>query len=289
VTPQWLAARVRGETVAAESCSAWRLFEVAWDGNLSFTQGHVPGARYLDTRAFERAPRWTKVPDPELLQTLLDHGVRHDTTVILYGRNPLAAARVAHLMLYAGVTDVRLLDGGFSAWLSAACPVESGVPAGYPPARDFGARLPGCGQYLVDTQQVKRLLQQQDAVLVSIRSWSEHIGSISGYSTITAKGEIPGALWGRAGDDGDVNSMSDFQRPDGTMKPPHEILAFWQQAGIEPSRHTVFFCGTAWRASLAFFYAWLMNWERISVYDGGWHEWSRDPANPVDHGTRATR
>jgi len=29
------------------------------------------------------------------------------------------------------------------------------------------------------------------------------------------------------------------------------------------------------------FYAWLMNWERIGVYDGSWCEWSRDPANPV--------
>ena len=24
-----------------------------------------------------------------------------------------------------------------------------------------------------------------------------------------------------------------------------------------------------------------MNWERISVYDGGWCEWSSDPRNPV--------
>jgi thiosulfate/3-mercaptopyruvate sulfurtransferase len=24
-----------------------------------------------------------------------------------------------------------------------------------------------------------------------------------------------------------------------------------------------------------------MNWQRISVYDGGWFEWSIDPANPT--------
>jgi 3-mercaptopyruvate sulfurtransferase SseA len=29
-----------------------------------------------------------------------------------------------------------------------------------------------------------------------------------------------------------------------------------------------------------------MDWERISVYDGGWFEWSRDPANPVVRGVR---
>ena len=59
-------------------------------------------------------------------------------------------------------------------------------------------------------------------------------------------------------------------------------------AGIRPDRQTIFYCGTGWRASLAFFYAWLMGWERIAVYDGGWLEWSSDPANPtVIHGAGA--
>ena len=32
---------------------------------------------------------------------------------------------------------------------------------------------------------------------------------------------------------------------------------------------------------IGIFYAWLMGWEHISVYDGGWYEWSLDRANPV--------
>ena len=101
------------------------------------------------------------------------------------------------------------------------------------------------------------------------------------YSYIAAKGDIAGARWGRAGDDGDVNSMSAFQRADGSMKPAAEIRRQWQAAGITRGRRTVFYCGTGWRASLAFFYAWLMDWPQIGVYDGGWCEWSGDPANPV--------
>jgi len=84
----------------------------------------------------------------------------------------------------------------------------------------------------------------------------------------------------------DVNSMSDFHNPDGTMKSPTDICAFWGKAGIHSGRKTAFYCGTGWRASLAFFYAWLMNRERISVYDGGWCEWSSDPSNPVVSGMR---
>jgi molybdopterin synthase sulfurtransferase len=284
--PAWLAALVCGDSVIAAPSGDWRLFEVGCDAMTSFMQSHVPGARYLDTHDLEGGPFWNKVPDVELLRVLLANGVRHDTTVILYGRNNLAAARAAHLLLYAGVKDVRLLDGGFESWTAAACPVASGWPLQYPPASDFGARFPLHPQYLVDTHSVKKLQREKDGVLVSIRSWSEFIGEASGYSYIAAKGDIPGARWGRAGHDGDVNSMSDFHRPDGGMKPPNEILTFWEQAGIHSSQYTVFFCGTGWRASLAFFYAWLMNWEEIGVYDGGWYEWSSDADNPIATGVR---
>ncbi|MFD2273309.1 hypothetical protein ACFS07_25640 [Undibacterium arcticum] len=47
--------------------------------------------------------------------------------------------------------------------------------------------------------------------------------------------------------------MSDFHNPDGTMKAPNEICAFWGKAGIHSGQKTAFYCGTGWRASLAFF------------------------------------
>lgn len=61
----------------------------------------------------ESEPLWNKVSDAQLKAMLAKHGIRHDTTVILYGRDVYAAARVAQIMLYAGVKDVRLLDGGW--------------------------------------------------------------------------------------------------------------------------------------------------------------------------------
>jgi molybdopterin synthase sulfurtransferase len=30
--------------------------------------------------------------------------------------------------------------------------------------------------------------------------------------------------------------------------------------------------------------AWLMGWPRVSVFDGGWFEWSNDPDNPYEVG-----
>jgi thiosulfate/3-mercaptopyruvate sulfurtransferase len=271
VTPAWI----------AHHAGAARLFEVGCDTLAAYAAGHVPGAGYLDTTWFEHGPLWNKVPDAALLRVLLAHGIRHDVTVVLYGRNVLAAARVAHLLLYAGVADVRLLNGGFAAWQRAGLPVESGQPRPGPAADDFGAPFPARPDVLFDMDQVRGLLRHGQGSLVSIRTWNEYVGRTSGYSYIDARGDIPGALWGRAGDDGDVNSMAAFHHADGRMKPAADIARMWGSSGIHPGRQTVFYCGTGWRASLAFFYAWLMGWERIGVYDGGWCEWSRAADNPV--------
>jgi thiosulfate/3-mercaptopyruvate sulfurtransferase len=267
--------------VAGLADGACRLFEVGCGGQDAHAAGHIPGAGYLDTTWFEHGPLWNKVADADLLRVLLAHGIRHDVTVVLYGRNVLAAARVAHLLLYAGVADVRLLDGGFAAWQRAGLPLESGPPQQRPAADAFGAPFPARPDYLVDMDQVRRLLRHGHGTLASIRTWNEYIGRTSGYSYIPARGDIPGAAWGRAGADGDVNSMAAYHHADGRMKPAADIARMWGASGIHAGRQTVFYCGTGWRASLAFFYAWLMGWDHIAVYDGGWCEWSRAADNPV--------
>ncbi len=86
---------------------------------------HIPGADYIDTNEVESEPLWNKVSDEQLKAMLAKHGIRHDTTVILYGRDVYAAARVAQIMLYAGVKDVRLLDGGWQTGPTRDCPLSA--------------------------------------------------------------------------------------------------------------------------------------------------------------------
>lgn len=252
------------------------LLEAGCGGQAAFAQAHIPGAGYIDTNTIEHGPLWVKVDDAALLAVLLAHGIRHDSSVMLYGRNNLAAARVAQLLLYAGVSDVRLLDGGFDAWLAAGLPCEAGPARATVPASDFGAAFPGRPEYIIDTAQARALLARDDGILASIRTEAEHLGLTSGYNYISARGDIPGAHWARAGDNGDVNSMSAYQQPDGAMKPDSDIEQQWRAAGITRDHEVAFYCGTGWRASMAFFYAWLMGWPHISVYDGGWGKWSAD-------------
>ncbi len=50
----------------------------------------------------------------------------------------------------------------------------------------------------------------------------------------------------------------------------------WAAQGITRDKHTLFYCGTAWRSSLAFIYAYMMGWDRISNFDSSWYEWTME-------------
>ncbi|MGL4194456.1 MAG: sulfurtransferase, partial [Edwardsiella piscicida] len=284
VYPQWLHDLQRGQAVANPPAGQWKVFEAAWGAPKQYLLSHIPGAGYIDTNTVESEPLWNKVPDAQLKTLLAKQGIRSDTTVILYGRDVYAAARVAQILLYAGVKDVRLLDGGFQTWQRADLPVERGLPADPTPAADFGAPFPGDPQLMLSTAQARALLNRRDASLVSIRSWPEFTGVTSGYSYIKPKGEIAGARWGHAGSD--ATHMEDFHNPDGTMRAGDDIAALWRTWHITPDQQVAFYCGTGWRAAEAFMYARAMGWPRIGVYDGGWYEWSANPANPVARGER---
>ncbi|MFC2098737.1 rhodanese-like domain-containing protein [Bacteroidota bacterium] len=265
-----------------------------------YRMGHIPGAIALDTLELESPETWNRRSPKELEKTLLEKGITSDTTVVLYGRfsfpdnndpfpgssaGHLGAIRCAFIMMYAGVKDVRILNGGLLSWENAGYETISSesIPR---PEKDFGAKIPSCPELAVDIPEAKKLLKSSDGELVSIRSWSEFIGEVSGYNYIEKTGRIPGAVFGNCGSD--AYHMENYRNLDHTTREYHEIEEIWEEAGITPDKQLAFYCGTGWRGSEAFFNAWLMGWPRVSVFDGGWFEWSNDPKNPVETGLPST-
>jgi 3-mercaptopyruvate sulfurtransferase SseA len=82
----------------------------------AYRRGHIPGAIYLDTNTFECAPAWNVLPDAQLEQALLPHGIHSEKRIVLYGRDRLAVARTALVLTYAGVCELRIFWGGIEAW-----------------------------------------------------------------------------------------------------------------------------------------------------------------------------
>jgi thiosulfate/3-mercaptopyruvate sulfurtransferase len=278
VPPVWVFQLIYGQRPATYAGQEFALLEVGWKNATAYYTSHIPGARFFALHAYEQAPLWTRVSDVALEERLLVEGIRYDTTVVLYGRDTTAAARAAVLLMYAGVKDVRVLDGGFAAWSAAGYPIET--TAHRPdPVTDFGTMLPAHPEYLIGTEEAKALRAESNAVLVSIRSWAEQRGATSGYSYIQPKGRIAGDAWGHAGSA--PLRMDHYRNVDNTMRSYHDIAARWRAWGVTPNKRVAFYCGTGWRASEAFFYASLMGWTTISVYDGGWWAWVQDAANPI--------
>ena len=295
---EWLSQVLDGEKPDAAPGGRFLLFHVNFGVPEEYDEGHLPGALHLDTNLLENPVDWQRRTPVELGAALRALGIAHDTTVILYGRDTegdaaekwpgrragqIAACRAALILSYAGVADVRLLDGGYDAWVRAGNPLET-TPRVPTPIASFGVAIPRRPDLIVDIDEAKQILDAPDtAALVSVRTWEEHVGQVSGYNYIGAAGRIVGDVWGNCGSD--AYHMQHYRNVDNTMRAYPEIAANWADAGIAPDKWVAFYCGTGWRASETWFYASLMGWQRTAVYDGGWYEWSRDPvSNPIEVG-----
>jgi molybdopterin synthase sulfurtransferase len=294
----WLRALLAGESVEGGPTGHALLFHVNFGVPEEYADGHIPGAHYLDTNWLESPSDWNRRSPAELDHALRALGITADTTVILYGRdtegNPnekwpgrragqIAATRAALILSYAGVRDVRLLDGGYDWWVRDGNPLEltPNLPISVP---EFGAQIPVNPGFIADLPEAKAIIADPDgAALVSVRSWKEHIGRVSGYNYIEPAGRIKGDVWGNCGTD--AYHMQHYRNVDNTMRAYPEIAANWAEAGITPDKWVAFYCGTGWRASETWFYALIQGFERPAVYDGGWLEWSADPVNnPIETG-----
>jgi thiosulfate/3-mercaptopyruvate sulfurtransferase len=298
VHTEWLRALLAGERPETAPAGAFTLFHVNFGVPEEYADGHIPGALYLDTNWLEDPADWNRRAPDVLEMALRSLGITSDTTVILYGRDTegdanekwpgrragqIAATRAALILRYAGVDDVRILDGGYDWWVRAGYPLETDLrePSSVP---SFGVAIPQRPELIVDIDEAKEILADPDAAaLVSVRTWREHVGAVSGYNYIGPAGRIAGDVWGNCGSD--AYHMQHYRTVDNTMRAYPEIAANWADAGITPDKHVAFYCGTGWRASETWFYAYLMGWSRIAVYDGGWFEWSKDPVNnPIEIG-----
>ncbi len=296
VPAQWVKQLIDGQKYAHQTNKSYIIIHAHYRNRNAYLSGHIPEAVDMDTLALEAPETWNRRSHKELKQALESHGITADTTVILYGKflkpdnndafpgsaaGHIGAIRLAMIMMYAGVKDVRVLNGGFKSWESAGYPISTeDVPK--IPVADFGMEIPAHPEIIVDVEEAKQMIKAPDAELVSVRSWAEFIGEVSGYNYIEKKGRIPGAVFGNCGSD--AYHMENYRNIDHTTREAQEIAENWQEAGITPDKHLAFYCGTGWRGSEAWFNAWLLGWPKVSVFDGGWFEWSNNPDNPYETG-----
>lgn len=282
VPASWVNDLASGKKPEGYTGTKYKIFEVAWgeeSKDKDYLSGHIPGAVHINTDEIEEAPLWSIKSDSELSKFALNNGLTNDTTIVLYGTDPMASYRIAAIAKYIGVKDVRVLNGGFAAYKNAGYKLET-TSNKKQPVTHFGTAIPANKNYIVGIDKAKAAIADKiGSVLVDIRSWDEYTGKITGYDDLKYKGRPAGSVYGHAGSD--PNHLEDFRNIDNTMRNFNEVLAMWKENGITPDKNLVFMCGSGWRAAEVLIYSDTAGLKNIALYSNGWYEWSSNSSNPV--------
>ncbi len=251
-----------------------RLLDVRWalgdpDGPQHYLDGHIPGAVFVDLEtelADPPSPARGRHPLPELAhlqKCARSWGVREGDTVVAYdATGGMAAARVWWLLRWAGVPDVRILDGGLPAWDRAGGKVIAGEEAD-PEAGDV-VLTPG-NMPVIDADGAAGWA----GVLLDARAGERYRGEVEPIDP--RAGHIPGAL---------SAPTAENLTAEGTFKPLDELRSRFAEFGSGP---VAVYCGsgvTAAHQVAALAVAGI----DAALYPGSWSQWSNDPKRPAATG-----
>lgn len=248
-----------------------RLLDVRWtlpvpDGRPAYRSGHLPGAVYVDLDTELAAPPSTAgrhpLPSVEDLQSAArGWGLRTGDPVVVYDDNAgQSAARAWWLLRWAGLTEVRLLDGGLSAWTAAGLPLEQDTPAVDP------------GDVTLTPGHLPTLDADGAAVadlLLDARAAERYRGEVEPIDP--RPGHIPGAL-----------SAPTAQNvgADGRFRPAAELTERFTALGARPGEPVGVYCGSGVTAAHQALALTLAGLDPV-LYPGSWSEWSADPTRPA--------
>ncbi|MBO9513075.1 MAG: sulfurtransferase [Variovorax sp.] len=226
----------------------------------SFRDAHVHGAVHAQIRDVFASPpsaHTGNLPLPEidrLARTLDAWGADGDTELIVYGPSLALAARGWWVLRWAGLRNVKVLDGGLKAWASQGGPLAQGDAAPRPRSSGAPFSLSAGNMPSVEVAEVEAL--DERVLLIDARDESSFLS-----------GSIPGA----------VNLPSSEQwTPGSTLRTVEEVRALYAKAGVFEANDVVAYCGGGVLSALA-----VLTLSSLGVpsrlYVGSWSEWSKSP------------
>jgi thiosulfate/3-mercaptopyruvate sulfurtransferase len=254
------------------------LLDVRWSlagppGLDDYLAGHLPGARFVDLDRDLAAPPGHgrgRHPLPEagdFEAAMRRAGVSVQRPVVVYDAGGgLSAARAWWLLRYFGHPDVRLLDGGYAAWVATGLATSTDEPE--VEAGDFTV-VPG-GMPVLDATSAAQMAKA--AVLLDARAAERYRGEVEPVDPVA--GHIPGAR---------SAPTTDNLGSDGRFLAAAALRDRFAAAGVQPGGSVGAYCGsgvTAAHEVLALQIAGIS----AALYPGSWSEWVSDPARPVATG-----
>lgn len=192
----------------------------------AYRRAHIPGALgYPSSQFLKDEASFIIGPEAftELMQAL---GVNNDTLVIAYdGSSGLFASRLWWALQYYGHSQVKLLNGGWDAWVAEQRPIA--IAPTEPEHGTFQAQVQDT--WLARLDYVKESIGHPERVLLDVRSDSEWTGA--NPMGTNRGGHIPGAAhleWNKT-----VESTTK------KFKPAAELRTLFAGVGVTPDKEVV--------------------------------------------------
>lgn len=252
-----------------------RLLDVRWQlggppGIDQFRTGHLPGAVYVDLDTELAAPPSAadgRHPLPavaDLQAAARGWGLRQGEPVVVYDEaGGVSASRAWWLLRWAGVADVRLLDGGLRAWTAAGLPVATDEPDVDP----GDVELTGGGMPTIDADGAAGW--SQDGVLLDARAAERYRGEVEPIDS--RAGHIPGAV---------SAPTADNLTAEGTFLPADDLSRRFAALGAAAGADVAVYCGSGVTAAHEAVALTIAGHTPV-LYPGSWSQWSGDPERPV--------
>jgi thiosulfate/3-mercaptopyruvate sulfurtransferase len=238
--------------------------------------GHIPGAVHATWHEFsdpQAVPKGLLDPDlSRLEQKIRALGINHDSDIVIYS-NPFDnwgdEGRMFWMLEYLGLTNIRILDGGWVKWTAEKRPYDHGAVTVAP--GDFHVKPRP--ELIVYKDELKKLVKRPhpETILADARSLEEYVGKeVAG---IPRPGHIPSA----------VNvPWNAFLNPDATVKDAETLRAALEERGLHESHEVICYCTGGVRSAWLYVVLKLAGYHKVRNYPGSWWEWSRDFAAPVE-------
>jgi thiosulfate/3-mercaptopyruvate sulfurtransferase len=216
-----------------------------------YLQGHIPGAAYFNHEKFSDPSKnyeYMLLPDDKLAAQIGDIGISNDTEVIVYACGMLPyAARAWWVLRYAGHNNVRVLNGGLSAWKEAGGAIEQ-EPRQYEPMVFHPQFSPNM---FADKEEVMEALKNSDVSVVDVLPPESYEGAhITGSTCLSAM---------------DLMQGMDYFLPDDQL-----ALRLQEKSGY---KHIITYCGGGIAAVINAMAHYMIGQENVAVYDGSLFEW----------------
>lgn len=236
-------------------------------GEAAYMDGHLPTAELGQMGKWSKAINEGKA-DAAFWKTALQLvGVTPKVPTVVYGADIKEVCRAWWLLKYAGVEDVRVLNGGVDGFVAAGGKLDKAVIRHGVPFHDWKPVT----ERLALKSDVLTTVKDKASQIIDARSAGEY----SGTETLAKKGgHVPGAK---------PLEWVDFLDPKTKkFKPAADLAKLIAESKIDLSKPCTTYCQSGGRASVVAFGLELMGAKNVRNYYRSWSEWGNADDTPVE-------